>query len=168
MCQRPADAGRLQLELQPVDLTGIVNDCLDDARIIAEVAGISIEANLTAPAPVRGEPTRLRQIVSNLLSNAVKYNVPGGYVRLSITAHDGLWLLDIANTGPGIAPAHLPYLFDRFFRAEHHAQINGHGLGLAISRELARAHHGSLGLVRSDAEATVFRLALANADAAGG
>ncbi len=155
-----ADAGRLQLDLQPVDLVDLVNDCLDDTRIIAEFAGIAIHATLTKPAPILGEPTRLRQIVSNLLSNAVNYNRPGGYVRVTVTKHEGLWLLDIANTGPGISPEHLPHLFDRFFRAAHHAEVNGHGLGLAISRELARAHHGSLALVRSDADETVFRLAL--------
>lgn len=158
-----ADAGRLQLDLQPVDLVGIVNDCLDDTRIIAEAEGISVQAELAAPAPVRGEPTRLRQIVSNLLANAVKYNECGGSIRLALTTGGGVCALEIANSGPGIAPENVPYIFDRFFRVEHHARVSGHGLGLAISRELARAHEGNLELVRSNREETVFRLTLASA-----
>lgn len=159
-----ADAGRLQLDLQPVDLAGIVNDCLEDARIMAEAAGITVHAESLPPASVRGEPTRLRQITCNLMANAVKYNVPGGHIRISLTGSDRSWALEIANTGAGIASEHAPYIFDRFFRAEHHASVSGHGLGLAISRELARAHGGTLELVRSDGQETVFRLTLARSD----
>jgi signal transduction histidine kinase len=155
-----ADAGRLNLDLQPIDFVPIVRECLEDAEIIAETSGLTVAATLAEAAVVRGEATRLRQVLGNLLHNAVKYNHPAGSIRLSVTTADSQVVLEVANTGPGIAPEHAPYIFDRFFRAQHHARIEGHGLGLAISRELARAHAGRLELVGSDGSETVFRLTL--------
>lgn len=155
-----ADAGRLDLDLQPLDFIRVVRDCLEDAQISAEASGLTLAASLPEAAVVQGEATRLRQILGNLLHNAVKYNRPAGSIRLSVTLAKGRVVLEVANTGPGIAPEHAPYIFDRFFRAQHHARSEGHGLGLAISRELARAHDGLLELVGSDATETVFRLTL--------
>jgi signal transduction histidine kinase len=163
-----ADAGRLNLDLQPLDFVPIVRDCLEDVEIAAEASGLTVAAALPEAAVVRGEATRLRQILGNLMHNAVKYNRPGGSIRLSVTAADGRVILEVANTGPGIAPEQAPYVFDRFFRAQHHARIEGHGLGLAISRELARAHAGILELVRSNDSETVFRLTLPLAAGSGG
>jgi signal transduction histidine kinase len=79
-------------------------------------------------------------------------------VRLA--AEEERWTFTIANTGPGIAPEHQPQLFERFFRADNSAATPGHGLGLSLSRELARAHGGDLALVSSDAAWTTFRLTL--------
>jgi signal transduction histidine kinase len=110
--------------------------------------------------PVLGEAIRLRQIVSNLLDNAVKYNAPGGKIRVLLTGAKREWNFDISNTGPGIPAEQAPRIFDRFQRGQHHADISGHGLGLSLCHELARAHGGSLTLVRSDAEWTTFRLTL--------
>lgn len=155
-----ADAGRLQLDLRPVDFVDLVQDCLEDTRIIAEAAAIDVRIEFPTSAQVRGEPTRLRQIVSNLLSNAVKYNAKGGYIRIALRAQQSRWVLEVANTGHGIPSEHAPHIFDRFFRTEHHAAVSGHGLGLAISRELARAHDGTLELVRADRQETVFQLTL--------
>jgi signal transduction histidine kinase len=161
-----ADAGRLQLDLQPTDLAHVIADCLDDARIMAEAWGLTLEADIPETAPVLGEPVRLRQIAGNLLDNAVKYNQPGGKIRVVLAQGYGVWTLDISNTGRGIPPEQAPRIFERFHRGEHHAGISGHGLGLSLCHELARAHGGTLDLIRSDAEWTTFRLTLKQADSA--
>lgn len=155
-----ADAGRLNLDLQPLDFIPIVRECLEDAEIIAEASGLRVAATLPETAMVRGEATRLRQILGNLMHNAVKYNRPGGSIRLLAAVAGDRVNLEVANTGPGIAPEQIPYIFDRFFRAQHHARVEGHGLGLAIAQELTRAHAGVLELARSDGAETVFRLSL--------
>lgn len=158
-----ADAGRLAVKMEPVDFRRLVELCLDDARIVADSAEISLKAELPQTASVRGEATRLMQIVSNLLDNAIKYNMPNGSVHVILGERDNAWVLDVSNTGPGIAPEHRDHLFDRFFRGEHVAEVGGQGLGLSLAHELARAHGGTLELVAADTHETVFRLTLEKA-----
>ena len=155
-----ADAGKLVLEERPVDLRAVIVGCSEDARIIAEAGGINLSLSLPESAHICGDETRLMQIVSNLLDNAVKYNHPHGEVRAVLEKGDSTWALKVMNTGPGIAPEHQPHLFERFFRAEHSASVSGHGLGLSLARELARAHGGDLILARADAGWTEFQLRL--------
>lgn len=151
-----ADAGKLQLDLAPGDLCEIVNLCAEDARIIAEERGIEIEMELPAEAPALLDRTRASQIVMNLLDNAVKYNDDGGRVRVTLTSEGGEWKLRIANTGLGIPPGAAPRLFERFYRGEHTAAVSGHGLGLSLARELARAHGGDLLFAGAEREWTTF------------
>jgi signal transduction histidine kinase len=155
-----ADAGKLVIERRTVDLRAVIIACGDDARIVAEAGGISFTLTLPESAQVCGDETRLMQIVSNLLDNAVKYNHPRGEVRVVLERVDGTWSLKVLNTGPGIAPEHRPHLFERFFRAEHSANVSGQGLGLSLARELARAHGGDLTLTRADADWTELQLSL--------
>jgi signal transduction histidine kinase len=155
-----ADAGRLQLDLQRVDFIRILEECGEDAQIMAEAWGLTLDSAIPEKTCVLGEAIRLRQIVSNLLDNAVKYNKPGGKIRVALTQENGSCHLEVSNTGPGIPADEAPRIFDRFQRGERHAGIAGHGLGLSLCHELARAHGGTLALVRSDTEWTSFRLTL--------
>lgn len=155
-----ADAGRLALESEPHDLCALVEAAVEDARILAEERALTFEVALPESATESVDARYLTRILLNLLSNAVKYNRAGGMVRVSLTADDRVWTLAIANTGPGIATAHQPKLFGRFFRAGRGSAEPGHGLGLSLSRELARAHSGELVLADSTSEWTIFRLTL--------
>jgi signal transduction histidine kinase len=159
------DAGRLHLDLQPVDFAQVINDCVYDARIMAEARELTLEAELPEKAVVLGEEVRLSQIVSNLLDNAVKYNTPGGKIRVSLTPSAGSWALKISNTGLGIPPGQAPRIFERFHRGERHAEISGHGLGLSLCSELARAHGSKIELVHSGGGWTTFRFVLGQAGA---
>lgn len=155
-----ADAGRLQLDFAPGDVAEIVAVCSEDARIIAEPRGITIETDVPAALVANIDARRLGQIVLNLLDNAVKYNCQDGLVRVKVESADRDVVITIANTGAGIPEEHAPQLFKRFFRSDPHPDTPGHGLGLSIARELARAHHGDLQLVQSDSEWTVFAVSI--------
>ena len=151
-----ADAGRLKLDVTERDVVEIITACVDDARIMAEPRGIEIETDLPSALTACVDGQRLGQIVLNLLDNAVKYNRERGTIRISASVAGDAVNITVANTGPGISSEHIPHLFERFYRAGENSDAPGHGLGLSLARELARAHGGDLTLVKSDAEWTVF------------
>ena len=155
-----ADAGKLQLDLQPGDLVELVDLCADDAAIFFEPEEIAMERQLPAAAPALIDRTRLSQIFMNLLDNARKYNCARGRVRIALAGENGHWEVRVANTGPRISEDDIPRLFTRFFRGEHSSEKAGQGLGLSLSRELARAHHGDLLLGESEPGWTTFVLIL--------
>jgi signal transduction histidine kinase len=159
-----ADAGRLTLDLTPQDLTILTQACVEDARIIAEERHVQVECSLPPTAPASVDALRYSQIASNLLDNAVKYNREGGSVEVSLADSDGVWRLSVANTGTEIKSEHREHLFERFFRAEHTVDQNGQGLGLSLSKELARAHGGDIRLVRSADGWTEFEVTLPHGD----
>jgi signal transduction histidine kinase len=155
-----ADAGRLSVKLAETDLTQVVQGCVEDAEIIAATHDINIEMDLPDAIPAFADPLRTEQILLNLLENAVKYNRPGGTIRLRAET-DGLGTsITVCNTGRPIPVAKMEHVFDRFVRGEANEERSGHGLGLALARELARAQGGELTLVRSDHQWTEFELRL--------
>jgi len=111
---------------------------------------------------VVGDAARLRQMALNLVSNAVKYTPAEGRVRVTLTGQDGWARLEVADTGIGIAPADLPHVFDRFFRAdEARARTEGGtGLGLAIARWTVEAHGGRLTVASQPGKGSVFTVLL--------
>ena len=113
---------------------------LPEARLGADVLGVDI--------------------AQNLVENAVKYNTPGGRIRVEARAVDGDVEVTIGNTGDGIPNERAGLLFERFYRVCGGERVPGHGLGLSIARELARAHGGDVELVRSDGSWTEMRLRL--------
>ncbi len=153
-----ADAGRLRLDFASSDVLEIITACADDALIMAEERGITMEKDVPAALVATVDPRRLGQILLNLFDNAVKYNRPGGIVRVAAEMSGDQLVFTVSNTGSGIPPKHIPHLFERFFRADPQPDMPGQGLGLSLARELARAHGGDLELARSDAEWTVFVL----------
>jgi two-component system sensor histidine kinase BaeS len=144
-----ADAGKLRLHPEPVDVADLVEHIATVYRTAA--AGLVLAVEVTGRPYLDADPVRLRQAVGNLLANAVRYTPAGGRVSLRAYADGDDVLIEVADTGPGIAPEHLPYVFDRFWRAEksRSRQTGGSGLGLAIVRQLAEAHGGSA-TVRSE------------------
>ncbi len=139
-------AGRLQLERQVIALADPVQAALDEVRTAADRKGVGIDTSLAADVLVRGDGVRLQQIVSNLVTNAIKFTSPGGRVLVRLTGADGQAELSVSDTGVGISPEFLPYVFDRFRQADSGpTRIHGGlGLGLAIVRHLARLHGGTV------------------------
>jgi PAS domain S-box-containing protein len=138
--------GRLRLEVQPVDLAAAVSAAAESARPAAEAKGVHVELDLgRGGGPVLGDPERLQQVVWNLLSNAVKFTERGGIVRVSLERMDTHVEIRVVDSGAGIEPEFLPYVFDRFRQADGSTtrRHGGLGLGLAIVRHLVEMHGGS-------------------------
>ena len=139
-------AGRLQLDRQVLALVDPVVAALDEVRSAADRKGVGIDTSLAADVLVRGDAVRLQQIVSNLVTNAIKFTAPAGRILVRLTSVDGQAELSVSDTGVGISPEFLPYVFDRFRQADSGPTRThgGLGLGLAIVRHLARLHGGSV------------------------
>lgn len=141
----------------------LLEDELEALAPLAVARGVTLEV---APLPegqlVRGDPGRLGQTVRNVLDNALRYAGASGQVSVCLRRADGHLALVVGNTGPAIPAADRDAIFERFYRADAGRQANpeGGGLGLPISRAIARAHGGELALTSAAGEATVFTLRL--------
>jgi signal transduction histidine kinase len=140
-----AEAGQLHLECQPVSVGDVAQALVEVLSPLASTRDISLVVHLPDDLPlVQADPHHVRQILRNLLNNALDFVPQGGQV--TVTAQpDGKWLkVEVCDTGPGIKPAHLPYVFERFYRADpsRTRATGGAGLGLAIVKQLVEAHGG--------------------------
>ncbi len=154
--------GKLRLKVRPVSLETVVEGAVEAQRPAADARGIRIEV-VAMPSGssgsaglglgLRGDPERLQQVVWNLLSNAVKFTPQDGRVDVSIDEHEGQARVRISDSGIGIKPEFLPFVFDRFRQADSSTTrtYGGLGLGLSIVRHLVELHGGSVA-VSSDGE----------------
>jgi signal transduction histidine kinase len=157
-----ADDRRLAIEQGPVDLVALVHELREDAEILAAQARLTLRCQLPAQLVVIGDARLLRRAVMNLIDNAIKYNRAAGIVVLTASTNGKNAVLAVRNTGPSIALAAREKVFERFYRSDfsHSKEKGGHGLGLSIAREIARAHRGDVSLLRSDTEWTEFCVVL--------
>lgn len=141
-----ADAGRMRLQLERVELDDILEALAEDARMLAPRLRITLDA--TPHLAVSADMSLLHQVLGNLVSNAVKYNVENGWIRIEARKLQGFVVITVSNSSHGIAADARDKVFERFFRtdASHSRNIEGTGLGLSLSREIARAHGGDLSL----------------------
>jgi heavy metal sensor kinase len=155
-----ADAGRLSLSTAPVDLSEIVEEVCEDSRILAP--SLNIAAEIEPGVGTNADEALLRQALQNLSSNAIKYNVKGGKVRCRLRKKGDSAVFTIWNTGKPIPESDRDRIFDRFHRvdASRSRKVGGAGLGLALAREIARAHGGDLTLEPPKDGWVGFRLVL--------
>src|SRR5438445_9237289 len=150
------DAGHLQIESEPVNLSQLVDEWLDDLSALPDSPEFRIEKKLPVGLHVAGEKRYTSLIVQNLLENARKYNRPGGRIRVSAHENANHVVLTIGNTGRPIADAEQLHIFERFHRGSIRSAVSGHGLGLNLARQLARLHGGEIRLVQSADDWTEF------------
>jgi len=155
-----ADAGRIELQPQEFDLSQLLEGVCDDVRALAEPRGLTVEADLPKQLPIVADRKAIGLVIQNLVENALKYNEPQGCICIQAHALKGDAEVTIKNNGEPIPPEQASHIFERFYRARADGRISGHGLGLSIASELARAHGGELELARSDSDWTEFRLRL--------
>ncbi|MBI1764706.1 MAG: PAS domain S-box protein [Acidobacteria bacterium] len=139
--------GKLTLNVRPLELRQIVETALDSIRPAAEAKAIQLRWQLaTQDGEVSGDPARLQQIVWNLLSNAVKFTPHRGRIEIGLARADSHLRLTVRDSGAGISPEFLPYVFDRFSQANTSSErkYGGLGLGLAIVRHLVELHGGTV------------------------
>ena len=139
--------GKLTLDRQPTEMAHVVNDALNTVRPAAEAKNITITTSFDSQAePVLGDPNRLQQVVWNLLSNAVKFTPKDGHIGVALLRVDSQVEISVSDSGEGISPEFLPYVFERFRQADGRTtrQHGGLGLGLAIVRHLVESHGGSV------------------------
>ena len=149
-----AEAGQLDLNLEPVDVAAVVNGQVELFAELARDKPVQLTANVAAGLPpVLADADRLRQVLHNLLANAVRHTPADGAVTVTVSGPGdvptgGLVRITVADTGSGLAPADLPHVFDRFWRADksRSRQQGGSGLGLAIARQWVEAHGGQIGV----------------------
>jgi signal transduction histidine kinase len=155
-------AGDVALDLSETDLGEIVRESVESMEPRAAAKKIALTCELETVPKLDADTRRILQVVDNLVSNAIKFTPEAGSVHVSLaTAGDGV-VLEVADSGIGIAPADQRRLFERFFRAENAVSrhVPGTGLGLYIAREIAAAHDGSL-TVRSElGHGSTFRFEL--------
>jgi signal transduction histidine kinase len=168
-----AEAGRLPLVRQPIAAETALIQMAARFRSLAEPR--AIEMRVEPPAPplsVDADPDRLQQILHNLLGNAVRHTPDGGWIELGAETADDKWVrFRVSNSGPGIPPAQLPHVFERFYRGDASRTrgeqetaedvkdfdyTSGAGLGLAIVKALALAHGGQVGVESVVDERTTF------------
>jgi PAS domain S-box-containing protein len=154
------EAGRLTLQVQPVDINSLLDDALERAR--ASSSRHTFAPNFAAENPtVQADPDRIAQVVSNLLSNAIKYSPDGGEIALTSLARDGVVEVSVRDHGVGIAPDFVDRLFSRYERYEKSAnKILGTGLGLAITRQIIEMHGGKVWVDSKPGEGSDFRFTI--------
>jgi signal transduction histidine kinase len=164
-----AESGQLPLHKELVDVNDLLADVATSFSGQAEAGGIELRvANCELPEDqkqlvVPGDAGRLDQVLSNLVANALRYTPPGGTITLAANHEDGEVEITVADTGAGIAPEDLPFIFDRFWRGDRartHTSGAGSGLGLSIANQLVKAHGGKIEVVSQLGEGTTFTVKL--------
>jgi signal transduction histidine kinase len=158
-----ADAGEAEFQMAPVDLHALAEDAARQMRLLAEPKRISLEVQPATPVHVRGDETRLRELITILLDNAIKYSDEGsGPVTVEIDSDGTYAALRVRDAGRGIAADALPHLFDRFYRADkaRSRDTGGTGLGLAIAKWIVEAHKGTISIDSAPHLGTVVEVKL--------
>ncbi len=138
-------AGKLRLEVGPVDLVAVIESAIEAVQGLADAKSIGLKAVLDPSAgSVAGDPGRLQQVVWNLLANAIKFTPNRGRIDLRLERAGSHARLTVRDTGRGISPELLPHIFDRFRHDERTRQHGGLGLGLAIVRHIVKLHEGNV------------------------
>jgi PAS domain S-box-containing protein len=142
-----AISGKLKLEVRSTDVTEVIEKAEEVVRPAAEAKSISLDTSLDRNVgQITGDPDRLQQVIWNLLSNAVKFTDDGGRVEVSLERIDPYVQITVRDSGRGIKPEFLPYVFDRYQQAETSSgrRAAGLGLGLSLTRQLVEMHGGSV------------------------
>jgi signal transduction histidine kinase len=154
--------GALTIDESAVDLGELAVRAAASARAQAESSQVALDVELDSVPPVRGDATKLEQLLDNLVSNAIKFTPPGGEVSVRLGAKAGTVRLEVQDTGIGIASGDRERVFKRFFRSQSALErhIQGTGLGLHISKAIVDAHGGRIGVESVEGEGSTFTVEL--------
>jgi PAS domain S-box-containing protein len=156
--------GKLQLDIQQIDLASVIDAAINAVRPTADAKNIKLKV-LVEPGvgQITGDPTRLQQVVWNLVSNSIKFTPNGGRVETRLESINSQVEITVSDSGQGISPDFLPYIFDRFRQADSTTtrRQSGLGLGLAIVRHIVELHGGTISAESpGEGQGTTFRVQL--------
>jgi two-component system sensor histidine kinase BaeS len=154
-----AEAPVAVVDCQPVSLADLTAAQLEGLRPALDSKGLIVEQRLS-PITVSGDRARLGQLLANLLGNAVKFTPDGGTIHILLEEVDGCARLTVRDTGPGVTEAERAHVFERFWRGSSTAGTSGHGIGLAVASEIARAHRGRIDLREAEGGGAAFTVTL--------
>ncbi len=157
------EAGRLDLESRPVSVAGLVNGCVETARLNAESRGLRIAVELPEGLPpVRGDAVQLDEVLQNLIDNALQYTPSGGRIDVTAYSNGHEVIFTVADTGIGIPESDLERIFERFYRvdAARSREAGGTGLGLSIARHIVDAHGGRIWVESAVGQGSRFRFSI--------
>ena len=156
------EAGTVAVEPQPVRLAALVSECFTALAARAEERRLTLRNEVGPQVQVHADPRRLEQMLTNLVDNGLKFNREGGHVVVTHERTAGRDRVTVSDTGDGIAPEHLPRIFERFYRVDRARSraLGGTGLGLAIVKHLARAHGGEATVRSTPGEGSAFTIEL--------
>jgi heavy metal sensor kinase len=139
-----AESGQLVLKKTEIDFVEVVRNMVEEYQIPAEAQGVHLAATLPGACPISADRIQIERLISNLVSNSIKYTPEGGNVRVEVNCEGGQAILTVSDNGVGIAPAHLPHIFDRFYRVPSSDPEKGLGLGLSFVAWIVKAHDGTI------------------------
>ena len=156
------DAGETKLDRLPLDLAELVNSTSSEMRILAQEKSITLKTFTENSIWVRGDRTRLQQVVVNLIDNAIKYTPEGGLVEVRVEDRGGTAILEVEDNGIGIPAQAIPHIFERFYRVDkaRSRASGGAGLGLSIVKAICAAHGGEIRVSREKERGSCFRVEL--------
>jgi two-component system, OmpR family, heavy metal sensor histidine kinase CusS len=158
-----ADSNATHLKFRQLDLTPLLQKTALEASVLALSKGLSFSSSLSEePLFCRADPAAMESLFLAVLDNAVKYTPPGGFIRLRSFAVSSQTVIEVEDTGIGIAPEDLPRIFDRFFRADQarSREVPGSGLGLSIALWIAESHKGHIEVRSHPGSGSLFRILL--------
>ncbi|HEY0195095.1 MAG TPA: PAS domain-containing sensor histidine kinase [Kofleriaceae bacterium] len=158
------ESGKLSVSPAPCAIDAMIEEAVETVRRAADAKGLVIDTALSAP-PVRvqGDRGRIIQVLGNLLTNSVKHTPAAGRISIRVEADGPMVRIAVVDTGPGLEPAQLPRVFDRFWRARDTAKA-GTGLGLAICKGIVEQHGGSIGVDSEPGRGATFWFTLLRAN----
>src|SRR6185295_7827795 len=151
------------LSAESVNLVELAQDVVGHLGVLAEEKGQSISVDASGTPTAVADRLVLRQALINLVDNAIKFTPMGGQVSIRVSGSNGIALVDVSDTGPGIPAKAHERIFDRFYRANEKAGT-GTGLGLSIAKGAVEASGGHLTLASSGPDGTTFRITLRRSD----
>jgi len=151
-----AEAGVLTLRREMVPLRPLLVDVVELYEDVADTKRVTVTLEPGSDVTINGARDRLRQVFANLLDNAIKYTPEGGSVRVGVSRNGETAVVTVTDTGPGIAPEHLPRIWDRLYRGDASRSERGLGLGLSLVKAYVTAHGGSVEAVTQPGRGSVF------------
>jgi len=156
-----ADAGKEQLNFEPVSLKELIMTMIPDITNLADEKGLQFEPGEIAELQVRGDEVKLKQLLLNLFDNAIKYTL-NGIVSVSLHQENDQAIITVSDTGIGISEDDIPHIFDRFYRVDktRSRSEHGSGLGLAIAKYIVQAHNGEINVTSNIGKGSTVRVRL--------